>query len=185
MTPAQEERIIRRAAIAAEGLRRPAQVVARFGVSEPTAYTDLRAMYGELPPDESRRIDGPEMAARIRPALTDPDRPGYAVSTRRYRQRSAAMGAPSYPALLAEWGDWPAVCAHFGLTAPPLTRGGVRRVPSPNAATRRRTEADAIREVEAQLEADARLRESLKDRGLEVCGDAYPARGGGWAYMLR
>ena len=50
---------------------------------------------------------------------------------------------------------------------------------------RRTREAAAIREVEEMLEADARLRESLHTRGLEVCAVREIDGGRRVAYMLR
>ena len=200
MTPAQEERTIRRAAIAAEGLRTAAQVIARFGVSEPTARTDLRAVWGDeavgghvcphcgetfclsgLLMHEPVCVARPDAPARVRAALEDPARPGYAVGVMAYRQRASELGATSQTTLLDAFGDWNAVCAWVGLK-PSKARAPKPRVP---VAKRRGREATAIREVEAQLEADARLRESLRTRGLEVCAAREIDGGRRVACMLR
>ena len=200
MTPAQEERTIRRAAIAAEGLRTAAQVIARFGVSEPTARTDLRAVWGDeavgghvcphcgetfclsgLLMHEPVCVARPDAPARVRAALEDPARPGYAVGVMAYRQRAAELGATSHPTLLEVFGDWGLVCAWAGLKPskdrPPKARVAV--------VQRRDNEAAAIAEVEAALEADARLRESLHTRGLEVCAVREIDGGRRVACMLR
>ena len=50
---------------------------------------------------------------------------------------------------------------------------------------RRTREVEAIAEVEAALEADARLRESLHTRGLEVCAVREIDGGRRVACMLR
>ena len=200
MTPAQQERVIRRAAIRVEDLRTAAQIVARFGVSEPTARTDLRAVWGDdaigghvcphcgatlslsgLYMHEPVCVERPDMRARVREALEDPARPGYAIGVMAYRQRAAELGATSHPTLLEVFGDWGLVCAWAGLKPskdrPPKARVAV--------VQRRDNEAAAIAEVEAALEADARLRESLHTRGLEVCAVREIDGGRRVAYMLR
>ena len=200
---AQQARDARRAAIAAEGLRIVAQVVNRFGVTAPTARDDLCAVYSELPAENTvtptcphcgatmdaprlaqhipRCPEAPGMVARVREALEDPDKPGHALSVRRYAENAARIGAPGPDALRRCWGDWPTICGMAGL-------GPGRKSGNPAGWRQhvQRMEAAAIREVEEMLEADERLRESLRDRGLEVC-DGYKRMlpNGGVAYMLR
>ena len=93
----------------------------------------------------------PDVAPRIRAALENPDRPGWAFGGVIYARRARECGAPSAEILRAAFGSWAAACAHFGL------------------ASGRDRETQAIREVEDALEAAARLREAWRDYGLPVC----------------
>ncbi len=110
-------------------------------------------------------LEKPGMLERIRQALEDPERPGHARDMRSYDVVAAKLGAPSYSTLHVHWGATGAICERVGLQwkrkhGP--TRGAL--------ANRREVEERAIREVEAALEADGRLREEMDGRGLPVCG---------------
>jgi hypothetical protein len=57
----------------------------------------------------------PELRAVIVATLTDPDRPGYALTNGRYGIRAPRMGAPSKESLCHAFGSWVEVVAEFGL----------------------------------------------------------------------
>ena len=139
--------------------------------------TMLRANLSQHAP---RCPSAPGMPARIRAALADPGCPGMALSVRAYKENAIAAGLPGPDALRRAWGDWPAVCARVGLVPGRASGygGGI-------VQQRRTREVEAIAEVEEMLEADARLRESLRTRGLEVCAVREIDGGRRVAYMLR
>ena len=74
----------------------------------------------ELYPHTARRHvrlcpRNPAQRAGIVAALSDPQRPGYAVSYYAYDRRAQRLHAPSTALLFRAWGSWMAVCAAFGL----------------------------------------------------------------------
>lgn len=124
----------------------------------------------------------PGMAARVRAALEDPDRPGIALSVRAYDGRAAQYSAAGHDALTRHWGPtWADVARRVGLE--PGQKAGTR-AGTHTAAQKAVTEAAALSEVEAALEADAALREHWRTRGMEACS-ARRLPDGRTAWMLR
>lgn len=70
----------------------------------------------------------PALRQNIIQALSDTERPGYAVSSRVYSRRSYKSRAPSLSLLYRAWGSWSAICAEFGLTREPARKMGKQRV---------------------------------------------------------
>ena len=124
----------------------------------------------------------PEQRAAVAAALADPDRPGWARGQHAYAAAAAATGAPSHTALREAFGSWAAVCDAFGLEPAP---GGRPRGNGERPERSRLREARAIAEVEEALEADARLREALRDRGWTVCSAPRVLADGRLAWVLR
>lgn len=57
----------------------------------------------------------PEIAEAIRVALTDPDRPGRAVTVHEYNRRKRGTVASRSGMLIQMYGGWRKVCERFGL----------------------------------------------------------------------
>lgn len=68
ITQMQRDMVTRRAAIAESGLKNAVRVAEMFGVSQPTARADLRAVYGELP-DARRKGSAKPKKYNKRPAI--------------------------------------------------------------------------------------------------------------------
>lgn len=128
----------------------------------------------------------PARRAAIAAALEDADNPGYGVPTPIYKQRvRAGCGLPAKNTLSDAFGDWPAVCAHFGLRPP----GDLPRLLRPSGgagvlAARGQVEAAAIAEAAAAQAAVRQLLQDDAERGLPVCG-ARRLPDGRIAYVLR
>jgi hypothetical protein len=65
----------------------------------------------------------PEVAAAILVAMTDAERPGFAVQQHAYEPAASGTGASSIKALVKHYGSWIAACEHFGLRVYSI-RGG-------------------------------------------------------------
>ena len=89
-------------------------------------------------------------------AMTDPDKPGCAVSRDAYDLRAREIGAATARALIDQLGKWATVCAVFGLKPPP-------------APNRTDQEAAAIADTAAMLKRDEEVRAWAADPGMEVC----------------
>lgn len=77
--------------------------------------------------------DNPDVRARILAALTDPDKPGYAISKNRYTLHSSALNLPAELTLKRHYGSWAAFVAAFGLKSPPVGRRTQERKPRKRA----------------------------------------------------
>lgn len=127
-------------------------------------------------------MHAPDMPARVRAALEDPDRPGVALSIRAYSERAPQFAAAGRDALTRAWGPtWADVARRVGLK--PGQKSGPMKG-TQNAGRRAATENAAIAEVEAALAADADLREQWERRGLPVCG-VRQLPDGRMAWMVR
>ena len=129
-------------------------------------------------------IHAPDMPDRVRAALEDPDRPGYALSVRGYSERAPQFAATSADILARAWGPtWADVARRVGLE--PGQRAGTKKGTN-TKAQKEATEARAIAETEEALQRDAELREYWSGgRGLPVCDTPRQLPDGRVAWMVR
>lgn len=120
-------------------------------------------------------LSAPAVRALVLQAMTDPDKPGCAVSRDAYDLRAREIGAATARALIDQLGKWATVCAVFGLKPPPRTG---------RSAQRAAQEAAAIADTAAMVARDDEVRQWTRERGLEVCA-ARRLPDGRTAYMLR
>ena len=125
-------------------------------------------------------LSAPAVRALVLQAMTDPDKPGCAVSRDAYDLRAREIGAATARALIDQLGKWATVCAVFGLK-PPARRGGYR----PHAApvTERLAALDA--EVERMQAAAEPANPYREWSGLPVCGVREIDGGRRLAWMVR
>ena len=129
-------------------------------------------------------VHAPDMPDRVRAALEDPDRPGYALSVRGYSERAPQYSATSADILARAWGPtWADVARGVGLE--PGQRAGTKKGTN-TKAQKEATEARAIAETEEALQRDAELRAYWSGgRGLPVLDTPRQLADGRVAWMVR
>ena len=146
----------------------------------PCLYCGRTVGGGKLHSHPGACVRNPAVHARVAAVIADPDRPGYALASPVYEIVAQQRGLPARTTLTAEYGNWAAVCAAFGLK-PPARRGGYR----PHAApvTERLAALDA--EVERMQAAAEPANPYREWSGLPVCGVREIDGGRRLAWMVR
>ena len=148
-------------------------------ISAPCPYC-ARPIYGGKTAQHAAVCpDNPAIHERIAAAIADPDNPGCAIASSRYRVTARGLGLPSTETLMRRWGSWEGIAAAFGLEA---QRGAVpHRAPT-------RSEAERMAALDAEVsameeQADA-IRQHWRDPGLQVMS-SRTLPDGRVAHMLR
>ena len=130
----------------------------------PCPYCGRTVGGGKLHSHSGICVRNPAVHARIAAVIADPNRPEHALASPVYEIVAQQRGLPARATLTAEYGNWAAVCAAFGLK-PPGKRGGYR---SPAMSEAKRMAAlDA--EVERMHAAAAPPSVYREWSGLECC----------------
>ena len=113
---------------------------------------------------ERRCIANPAVRAATAEALSDPLRPGCAVTPAEFKEWQPGTEAAPFNTLMRLYGSWAGICEEFGL-ASPLLRGNKRGA----KARQLKIEEAELKQARLDAEEAARNREAMGREGLKVC----------------